>query len=555
MANVKMDRISIWQILAAFFGMCFVGAFTLNAKSPDNIKLGKQLFEREWSRSNPKLGSDGLGPLFNATSCSSCHNEGGSGGGGEARFNAMSIGIEQMKITGRGITNDIVARMLRSFHPGFIQPGGTIQNTLSLSHHGGSMQLGKIRDAILAQLAVALSEEGGPENANEVRLANATPITFQHTHSKYEMTVQARLFQRNTTALFGAGLIDQVPDREIKAQHRAQGRHPEISGRPSTLTDGRIGKFGWRANIATLLDFNDQACANEVGLATRRRPQPADPTTPSYRNPSHDISDNQIHAMNAFVEALPAPIREIPKETFERRETERGEQLFNHVGCAVCHVQDMGPAKGIYSDLLLHDMGYELLDLNHAEPYIRRILPVTEITTIQKIRDQERRSEMASYYGGTTEITIHSASSKITRTTSTLRRSPTNSYRFTSPNQPAPKFRTRLSQKPIHDPFYFNNETAIKRDDLVENRYVEVFIEPTNFNQEWRTPPLWGLRDSAPYMHDGRAETVLEAISMHDGESAGTRDRFLKLSLADRYAILAFLNTLVAPTGMDSGTL
>ena len=56
-------------------------------------------------------------------------------------------------------------------------------------------------------------------------------------------------------------------------------------------------------------------------------------------------------------------------------------------------------------------------------------------------------------------------------------------------------------------------------------------------------------------MHDGRAETVLEAISMHDGESAGTRDRFLKLSLEDRNAILAFLDTMVAPQGIDSGSL
>ena len=71
--------------------------------------------------------------------------------------------------------------------------------------------------------------------------------------------------------------------------------------------------------------------------------------------------------------------------------------------------------------------------------------------------------------------------------------------------------------------------------------------EPTKFNQEWRTPPLWGVADSAPYMHDGRAETLLEAISMHDGEGAGTRDRFLQLSVADRNALIAFLKTLVAP--------
>ncbi len=56
-----------------------------------------------------------------------------------------------------------------------------------------------------------------------------------------------------------------------------------------------------------------------------------------------------------------------------------------------------------------------------------------------------------------------------------------------------------------------------------------------------------GARDSAPYLHDGRAETVLEAIALHAGEAAGTRDRFLQLPLADRRAVLAFLDTFVAP--------
>jgi len=51
-------------------------------------------------------------------------------------------------------------------------------------------------------------------------------------------------------------------------------------------------------------------------------------------------------------------------------------------------------------------------------------------------------------------------------------------------------------------------------------------------------------------MHDGRAETLLEAIAMHEGEAAGTRDRFLQLPLADRRDLIGFLETLVAPLNM-----
>lgn len=99
------------------------------------------------------------------------------------------------------------------------------------------------------------------------------------------------------------------------------------------------------------------------------------------------------------------------------------------------------------------------------------------------------------------------------------------------------------------------NDTYKVREDSKKTRvvtqtrtdYLRIHMEPTLFTQEWRTPPLWGVHDSAPYMHDGRAETLLEAITMHGGESKGTRDRFLTLPLQDRQAVIEFLDTLVAP--------
>ena len=56
-------------------------------------------------------------------------------------------------------------------------------------------------------------------------------------------------------------------------------------------------------------------------------------------------------------------------------------------------------------------------------------------------------------------------------------------------------------------------------------------------------------------MHDGRAGTLLEAISVHEGEAEGTRDRFLNLPFADRHALIAFLRTLVAPPNAPQGAL
>ena len=47
---------------------------------------------------------------------------------------------------------------------------------------------------------------------------------------------------------------------------------------------------------------------------------------------------------------------------------------------------------------------------------------------------------------------------------------------------------------------------------------------------EWRTPPLWGYRDSGPYLHDGRAQDLGEAVALHEGQSKASARRFSALS-------------------------
>jgi CxxC motif-containing protein (DUF1111 family) len=61
---------------------------------------------------------------------------------------------------------------------------------------------------------------------------------------------------------------------------------------------------------------------------------------------------------------------------------------------------------------------------------------------------------------------------------------------------------------------------------------------------EFRTEPLMGLRLSEKFLHDGRAESIEEAVRLHAGEGAGARDRFNALSEADRKALLEFLKSL-----------
>src|SRR5262245_21511347 len=62
-------------------------------------ELGRQLFEHEWTTDDPLAGGgDGLGPVFNATSCVSCHNQSGPGGGGPIEFNVKTFTVRPTKL-------------------------------------------------------------------------------------------------------------------------------------------------------------------------------------------------------------------------------------------------------------------------------------------------------------------------------------------------------------------------------------------------------------------------------------------------------------------------
>ena len=60
----------------------------------------------------------------------------------------------------------------------------------------------------------------------------------------------------------------------------------------------------------------------------------------------------------------------------------------------------------------------------------------------------------------------------------------------------------------------------------------------------YKTPPLWGLRKSAPYLHDGRASTIEQAIEMHFDEANLSRQNYLNLTAQEREDLLLFLNDL-----------
>ncbi len=256
--------------------------------------------------------------------------------------------------------------------------------------------------------------------------------------------VSLNISERNTPPLFGVGLIDEISSELLVA---LAARQPAaIRGRVNRTKEGRIGRFGSKAQVATLHEFVRGACANELGLEVPGHSQGVSPLAKGGMANGLDLTEPECDDLVAYVRALPAPRTIDLSGPLGTQDMRTGRRLFAQVNCASCHVPDVGDAVGIYSDLLLHTMGQSL-------------------------------SDASSTYG-------------VNRPNS-------------SPDEPSPR--------------------------------------------EWRTAPLWGYRDSGPYMHDGRAQTLEEAVALHEGQAKASARQFFRLTAKERSQVEAFLKSLVAP--------
>ncbi|HXF06003.1 MAG TPA: di-heme oxidoredictase family protein [Blastocatellia bacterium] len=334
--------------------------------------------------------ADGLGPVFNARGCAECHAVPVTGGSGIT--NEVRVGFRDVDGTFRDV------------------PGGSLIQIFSVA----------------------------PDRCQERIPAEANVVAF-----------------RQVQPLFGIGLIEAIPEEAIVAQADPEDRDGDgISGRAARVLDlatnrVRLGRFGWKAQQASLLGFAGDAYLNEMGitndLAREENPPNGDMARlaecDSVADPE-DVPDPMtgrrgIDNFVNFMQLLGPPPRGPITEAVRR-----GEQIFTTIGCARCHTPAFQTGDHpiaalsrktvpLYSDLLLHDVG---------------------------------------------------------------------------------------------------TGDGIPQGDA----------GPTEF----RTPPLWGLRMSRPFLHDGSAATIEEAIRRHAGEARRVTERFLMLTPAERADLLAFLESL-----------
>jgi CxxC motif-containing protein (DUF1111 family) len=340
--------------------------------------------------------AEGLGPVFNGKSCAECHSVPSVGG------SEPNVGVARETRIGR-LFNGV-------FDP--------LDGSVSVDRGGGLLQQRAINLP-----GCSLNGEVVPPEATFVSLRNSPP-------------------------LFGAGLMEAIPEATIVGNALHNGGRPNRVFNPDT-GGTELGRFGWKAQVATLHQFAGDAYLNEMGITNPTFPdenlphgQPIPPgcDTAPVPNPN-DLEDDGsgVTAFENFMKFLaPAPRRPITDQV------RRGEQVFSQIGCASCHVPTMttgnNPVKALskkpvnlFSDLLLHDMGPGLAD------------------------------------------------------------------------------------------------------DIVQGLAT---------GNEFRTAPLWGLSRRDHFLHDGRSNTIEEAILLHGGEAQDALDRFVRLSQSDHDALLAFLGSL-----------
>ncbi|MEZ4421862.1 MAG: di-heme oxidoredictase family protein [Gemmatimonadota bacterium] len=256
---------------------------------------------------------EGLGPLFNEARCSGCHDQPAIGGGGL-----------------------ILVRKATRWEEGTCD--------LLRAHGGDNLQA----RASAALQAAGLGPDRLPAEASDSGFALPPP-------------------------LWGLGLLERVPEAVLRAHEDPEDRDGDgVSGRLGRTEDGRVGRFGGKADVATVRDFVESALRFELGFTTpdhleEEGPngQPLPPGIDPMPDPEIDAAG--ITRLVDFIQWL-APPEPLPLAA----ETEsRGRQVFAAVGCTSCHLPELttardGPpwSRGVrlepWTDLLLHDLGEPL---------------------------------------------------------------------------------------------------------------------------------------------------------------------------------------------------
>ncbi|MDG6882716.1 Predicted thiol oxidoreductase [Phocoenobacter uteri] len=410
-----------------------VGGLTYDEE--DLFTIGRSFFSIPWvAAPSATTARDGLGPLFSANTCASCH--------GKRNFG-------RIKDEDGNINRALAFKFIDvSKHYDF-------NKTFKAQHvdpvYGGQLSINGNSNAPFEAKPVIEFEYKTDYFDDGTKVTLQKPIPSLKELNYGSLAPQTYISLRMSPMLAGMGLIEALTDEQIIANEDPDDKDNDgISGRVNWVYhpythQKMVGRFGLKAQASSLAMQTADAAAHDMGLTNRFFPKEHCMQTQTeclnapVGRPSPegllDLPDLRLKGIAFYVAHLKAP-KPLPKDQFIK-----GRKLFNDLGCSSCHKENWTTPSGTefspFSDLLVHDMGEGLAD---------------------------KRNEFMA------------------------------------------------------------------------------------IGSEWRTQPLWGLgiklKAKLSLLHDGRAETIEQAIFWHDGEAKEAKKRFKALPKEQRQQLIEFLENL-----------
>lgn len=328
-------------------------AENLTSEEFDKHMDGDLQFEQTFVTAPAPVNS-GLGSIFNNSACISCHPRDGRAGFPKD-MNARGGLLLRTSITG------VTSKGAPIPVPGF---GTQIQNHAIYGYEPEASY-------------VVRFEESTETLADGTKISLRKPI-FSLTNTYKEFPSQATLSARLASPVFGLGLLEAIPEADLLAKEDINDANGDgISGKANKVWDPSlekevVGRFGWKANVGTILVQSAAAYHDDMGITNYVFPEENCGDQDNCQDNSAgspEVSDDILNTVAFYCRtlAVPAP-RDIDDKTVIK-----GEQLFTQIDCAKCHTpkQRTGPTDISalsnqnfypYTDLLLHDMGEGLAD-------------------------------------------------------------------------------------------------------------------------------------------------------------------------------------------------
>jgi cytochrome c peroxidase len=305
------------------------------------------------------------------------------------------------------------------------------------------------------------------------------------------------------------GSITIVPQAGQPCQYTVD--NSQLSGVDADLV---VKPFQWKGSTATLREFSRNAFNNELGLQAIELVGAG--SDGDFDGVTDEITAGDITAMAIYLAAQPRPVNKLELDTFglletpltpaEKASINTGKRLMGQFGCTACHVPVFRIDTPIYSEPSQSPDYRDTVLPSGANPLALGIDPASAIT-FDLTADQPDNQIFDPVSG---QLIVHLGA---------LEKTPAGVGLI----------------RPYGD---------LKRHDMGPG-LAESIDEIGTGASTFMTENLWGVGSTAPYLHDGRATTLTEAILAHGGEALASRNAFNSASASQQGDLIAFLDSLI----------